>query len=68
MTIKFWKNEKNYMSHAKGLNKEQVEFLLQFKEGDKAVIFINEEDNTLSLKKSIFKANEEHAIHSAGQT
>lgn len=52
------KNEKGWVSHAHGLNAEQVAYLSNLKEGDRLVVFENdvregEKGPALSLKRSL---------------
>lgn len=55
------KNERGYVSHARGLNEEQVKYLQNLKIGDRLVVFENdiregETGPALSLKRSILNA------------
>jgi len=57
MSLGFWKTKIGYVSHKNGLNEEQVQYLHNFKVGDRISLFVNDvrEGETgpfLTLKRS----------------
>lgn len=55
LNVSFWSKESgNFLSHSKGLNEEQVEYLKKLKVGDRLILWKNdkkkETDSNLTMK------------------